>query len=111
MEQRQTDPHDPDTPRVSQRGLSKRGAKAYQAVLEAVLCVPAGAVLGWGVDRLADTGPWGIVGGLVFGFIAFVLNTIRLPKRLNAIPDESDDGSESPAPETSESLEREDPKP
>lgn len=91
MGNRQTDPHeDPESPRLSHRGLSRRGAKAYQAVLEAVLCVPAGAILGWGVDKFAETGPWGIVGGLVFGFIAFVINAVRLPGRLAAVPEDAE---------------------
>ncbi len=94
MGNRQTDPRDPETPRLGQRGLSRRGAKAYQAVLEAVLCVPAGALLGWGIDQLAGTGPWGVVAGLVLGFVAFVLNTMKLPGRLAAIQEEDGAASE-----------------
>ncbi len=90
MGNRQTDPRDPETPRLSQRGLSKRGAKAYQAVLEAVLCVPAGALLGLGVDKFAETEPWGLVGGLMFGFVAFVLNVVKLPGRLAAIEEDTE---------------------
>jgi len=93
---RQTDPsEDPETPRLSQRGLSKRGAKAYQAVLEAVLTVPAGALLGYGVDWYFETDPWGVVGGLVFGFAAFVRAAMSLPKRLAAVK-EDDDPSDPP---------------
>ena len=96
MGNRQTDPReDPESPRPGQRSLTRRGATAYQAVLEAVLCVPAGAVLGYGVDYFAQTGPWGVVGGLVFGFVAFVLNAMKLPERLAAIPDESDEHDDS----------------
>lgn len=86
---RQTDPREaPESPRPGQRFLSPRGAKAYQAVLEAVLCVPAGALLGWGVDRYAGTAPWGTAGGVALGFVAFVLNVINLPKRLAATGDD-----------------------
>ena len=95
MGNRQTDPsEDPETPRLSQRGLSKRGAKAYQAVLEAVLTVPAGALLGYGVDRFFETGPWGVVGGLVFGFAAFVRAAMNLPERLAAVKE--DEGPSGP---------------
>ena len=102
MGHRQTDSRDPETPRLSQRGLSRRGAKAYQVVLEAVLCVPAGALLGWGVDQLAGTGPWGVLGGLVFGFVAFVLSAVKLPARLAAVGAQEDDAPSEPAPETNE---------
>ena len=88
MGHRQIEPRDPETPRLSQRGLSRRGAKAYQVVLEAVLCVPAGALLGWGIDQLAGTEPWGVLGGVTFGFVAFVMNAIRLPKRLAVIQED-----------------------
>ena len=95
MGNRQTDPsEDPETPRRSQRGLSKRGAKAYQAVLEAVLTVPAGALLGYGVDRLFETDPWGVVGGLAFGFVAFVRAAMNLPGRLAAVKE--DEGPSNP---------------
>lgn len=90
MESRNTDQHDPESPRWTQRGLSRRGAKAYQAVLEAVLCVPAGALLGYGVDRWLETGPWGVLVGLGFGFVAFIMSAIRLPGRLAAVSDDEE---------------------
>ena len=86
MGTRQTDPHeDSESPRIGQRGISSEGAKAYQAVLEAVLCIPAGALMGWLADGYFESGPWGTAVGVAFGFVAFVLNVIRLPKRLAAI--------------------------
>ena len=65
------------------RGLGRREARAYQGVLEAVLCVPAGALLGYGVDRWLQAAPWGVLAGLGLGFIAFVLAAVRLPGRLS----------------------------
>lgn len=64
------------------RGLGRREARAYQGVLEAVLCLPAGALLGYGVDRWLQAAPWGVLAGLGLGFIAFVLAVVRLPGRL-----------------------------
>ncbi len=90
MGHRQSDPRDPEAPRLSQRGLSRRGAKAYQVVLEAVLCVPAGALLGLGIDKFAETEPWGLAGGLALGFTAFVLNVVKLPGRLAAVAEDPD---------------------
>lgn len=73
-----------------QRGLGRRGAKAYQGVLEAVLCMPAGVVVGIVADRMLGTHPWLVLGGLALGFAGFVIRVVRLPRRLAAIPDETD---------------------
>jgi ATP synthase protein I len=37
-----------------------------------------GALVGYGVDALAHTGPWGLVVGLVLGFAAGVVNVVRV---------------------------------
>jgi len=66
------------------RGLGRRESRAYQGVLEAVLCLPAGVLLGYGVDRWLQAAPWGVLAGLGLGFIAFVLAVLRLPGRLSA---------------------------
>jgi hypothetical protein len=79
-----------DGPRWTQRGLTRRGARAYQGILEAVLCMPAGVVLGYGADRLFGTEPWLLLGGLVLGFAGFLIRVVRLPGQLAAIPDEMD---------------------
>lgn len=71
-------------------------------VLEAVLCVPAGALLGLGIDKFAETEPWGLVGGMMFGFIAFVLNVVRLPGRLAAVGEDPDPSPNESSPETDE---------
>jgi F0F1-type ATP synthase assembly protein I len=88
---RQSDPSgNAGGPRWTRRGLTKRGAKAYQGVLEAVLCMPAGVVLGYGADRIFGTDPWLVLVGLVLGFAGFVIRVVQLPRRLAAIPDEMD---------------------
>ena len=79
---------DPDAPRWSSRGLSRRGVRAYQGVLETVLCVPAGTLLGVGLDHWLETEPWFLLTGLGLGFVAFVISAIRLPKRLARYVDE-----------------------
>lgn len=85
MGTRQTDPHeDSEPPRSGHRGISREGAKVYQGVLEAVLCIPAGALLGWAADGYFESGPWGTAVGVAFGFVAFVLNVIQLTKRMSA---------------------------
>ena len=37
------------------------------------------SALGWGLDRLAGTSPWGLIGFLLLGFCAGVLNVVRAP--------------------------------
>ena len=64
---------------------------AYRAALEAVLCVPAGAVVGYGVDVWLESGPIGVLAGLGFGFVAFILSAMQLPKRLAAVSEEEDE--------------------
>jgi ATP synthase protein I len=44
---------------------------------EFVAGVLVGAGLGWLVDRLAGTSPWGLIVLLLFGFAAGVLNVMR----------------------------------
>lgn len=44
---------------------------------EFVAGVIAGAVVGWLVDRLAGTSPWGLIIFLLLGFAAGVLNVLR----------------------------------
>ena len=39
--------------------------------------VVLGAALGWGVDRLFGTSPWGLIVLLLFGFVAGVFNVLR----------------------------------
>lgn len=52
-------------------------AHALRLASEFVAGVLVGAALGWGVDRLAGTSPWGLIGFLLLGFAAGVLNVVR----------------------------------
>ena len=73
------------------RSLSKRGMKAYQGALEAVLSIPIGMGLGYLADYQFGTGPVFLLLGLAVGFASFVIRV----SRLRALVDEaSEDGSE-----------------
>jgi ATP synthase protein I len=57
------------------------GATGYGQALklssEFIAGVAVGAGLGWAVDRLAGTSPWGLIVLLLLGFVAGVLNVLR----------------------------------
>lgn len=42
-----------------------------------------GALLGYGVDYLFPTSPWGLVAGFVLGFAAGVVNVVRVAQSFN----------------------------
>lgn len=44
---------------------------------ELLAAMIVGPLLGLGLDRLAGTGPWGLIGGIFLGFAAGVLNVSR----------------------------------
>ena len=65
----------------------KDGAGYGQAVKlasEFVAGILVGAALGWGLDRVAGTSPWGLIGFLLLGFCAGVLNVVRAAGRMTA---------------------------
>ena len=63
--------------------------------------VVVGALLGFGADHFLHTNPWGLVIGLSLGFIAGVVNVVRLAQSYSrahpadptapSIPDDDDD--------------------
>lgn len=59
----------------------RAGATGYGQALrmssEFAAAVLVGAVLGWGLDVLAGTSPFGLIVFLLLGFVAGVLNVIR----------------------------------
>ena len=57
-------------------GMSGLGY-ALRLSSEFVAGVLVGAAIGWFVDRIAGTTPWGLIGFLLLGFVAGVLNTLR----------------------------------
>lgn len=65
---------DEDGPRTG--GMAGLGY-ALRLSSEFVAGVVVGAVIGWIIDRLAGTTPWGMIVFLLLGFCAGVLNTMR----------------------------------
>lgn len=52
-------------------------AQAMKISSEFIAGVVVGAVLGWFIDRVAGTSPWGLIVFLLLGFAAGVLNVLR----------------------------------
>jgi ATP synthase protein I len=71
--------------RSAQHGAEKQNASAKASAMargfrlssELVAGVVVGAVIGWGIDRLLSTSPWGLVVFFLLGFVAGVLNLMR----------------------------------
>lgn len=68
--------------RLEEKDDAKAGSAAgYGQALklssEFIAGIVVGAALGWFVDRLAGTSPWGLIVGLLLGFGAGVLNVLR----------------------------------
>ena len=71
------------------------GALAYRGGLEAVLSIPVGAGLGYWIDSLVGSDPYGLLMGVSAGFGAFVLQMVRLSKKLERLRSEQN-GDEKP---------------
>jgi ATP synthase protein I len=67
--------------RPSRSGSGDYG-NAFRLASEFVAGVLVGAALGWGIDRLAGTSPWGLIVLLLLGFVAGVFNVIRAAGRM-----------------------------
>ncbi len=52
-------------------------ARGFRLSSELVAGVVVGAVIGWGIDRLLSTSPWGLIVFFLLGFVAGVLNLMR----------------------------------
>jgi len=70
---------------------SSGNALAMRLGSEFVAAVLVGAVLGWGLDKLAGTAPWGMVIFLLLGFAAGVRNVIRASTNSGLSGGRSDD--------------------
>ena len=81
-------------PQENSGSLLKRGMKAYQGALEAVLSIPIGMGLGYLADRQFGTGPVILLVGLAAGFASFVIRVSRLRVLVDEAPE---DGSEPPS--------------
>ncbi|KIZ39833.1 MULTISPECIES: AtpZ/AtpI family protein [Rhodopseudomonas] len=52
-------------------------ARGVQLSSELVAGVVVGALIGWGIDHLLSTSPWGLIVFFLLGFIAGLINLIR----------------------------------
>jgi len=52
-------------------------ARGFRLSSELIAGVVVGALMGWGLDRLLSTSPWGMIVFVLIGFVAGVLNVIR----------------------------------
>jgi ATP synthase protein I len=60
-------------------GAARSSAMAlgFRLSSELVAGVIVGALLGWGFDHLLSTSPWGLIGFVLLGFTAGVVNVVR----------------------------------
>ena len=52
-------------------------ARGFRLSSELIAGVLVGSVIGWGIDRLFSTSPWGLIVFFLLGFIAGVINVMR----------------------------------
>jgi ATP synthase protein I len=78
--------------RASRRGGTDYG-QAFRLASEFVAGVLVGAALGWGLDKVAGTSPWGLIGLLLLGFCAGVMNVVRAANRMSRPGAAKDDGT------------------
>jgi ATP synthase protein I len=52
-------------------------ARGFRLSSELIAGVVAGALIGWGFDRLLSTSPFGLIVFLLLGFVAGVVNLVR----------------------------------
>jgi ATP synthase protein I len=58
-------------------GSGQGYGQAVKLASEFIAGILVGAGLGWGLDRLAGTSPWGLIVLVLLGFGAGVLNVVR----------------------------------
>jgi ATP synthase protein I len=67
-----------ETDEEERRNGSLQGAgKALKLSSEFIAAIVVGVALGWFIDRLAGTSPWGLIVFLMLGFAAGVVNVLR----------------------------------
>lgn len=68
----------------SKAGIGSEAADGYRLLGQMLGGVLGGIGLGWLLDRLAHTTPWGLVGGLLIGAGLSIYTTIRTAMRISA---------------------------
>lgn len=76
-----------ETARVAAQGSDASGlGSAMRLSTEFVAGTIAGAALGWVIDRLLGTSPWGFIIFLMLGFAAGIMNAMRAAGMLGTSP-------------------------
>jgi len=52
-------------------------ALGFRLSSELIAGVAVGALIGWGIDHVLSTSPWGMIVFVLLGFVAGVVNVIR----------------------------------
>lgn len=74
--------------RAGSRGSSDLSGlgKALRFSAEFIAGIVAGFGVGWAIDNVVGTSPWGMIVGLLLGFAAGMLNIMRAAGELNRRP-------------------------
>jgi len=75
--ERSSERRDPDGPSADRSGF----ARGMRLSTELVAGVIVGAAIGWALDRLLGTSPWGLSVGLLLGFAGGVASLVRTAGR------------------------------
>jgi ATP synthase protein I len=65
-------------PERDEQQITRKSGVVYGAVFSLVTAIVAFLLIGWALDRWLGTGPWLLVGGIVFGAIAGFYQFVRL---------------------------------
>lgn len=73
-----------------QEGDPSAIGKAMRLSSEFVAGIVAGGLVGWVVDKVAGTSPWGLIIFLMLGFAAGLRNLLRASNMLGKTPDKQE---------------------
>lgn len=65
----------------------------FRMAADFIAAAIVGAVLGWGIDAIFHTTPWGLVACLLLGFVTGVRNIVKAANAANAPPSGEKDKS------------------
>ena len=66
--------------------MGKGMSLGFRMAADFVAAIIVGAVLGWGIDALLHSSPWGLIVCLMLGFITGVWNVVRTAQSANKPP-------------------------
>ncbi len=69
---------------TADQSRSRALGQGFRLGSELLAAMIVGPLLGLGVDRLAGSAPWGLIGGIFVGFAAGVINVSRAMKKEEA---------------------------